>query len=894
MFVHSDHTGRTGTINPIEGQWTNFYLVAGKPVRWRNTVRWQSNKLMNSRIRSSNGNRETRNIIKIAHWNMGNSLWQNKRVEIDALVLDKQPDVLYISEANLMDTLPDSDRYILGYSLHLPSTMGKHNCSRIVCLVRDGIEVRVHREWMNDDVAVVWISIKNGNKGRLYVGGVYREHQMLLKPKPNPTKTLDAQLERWNKFLIGWKKATKNKNVVLIGDTNLDYLRWLTPDQHHEKMVQRPKDVFETAGHIQIIKGATRTWRGQVDSLVDHVWLDKPQRLISHHNELRGSSDHNLIYIILRTKDRHFDSQEIFRRSWKLFSAEKFKLKLSEIDWTPFWNTDNLDQKNTFFEENVGRVLQELAPLKNSQVRKNYKNWVDDDLKISMRERDCQRETAKISDSQEDWMLYRKMRNQCSKKLKKKKNDFMTSIFDSFKEKNYLKNIFRTSKELLGWSSPGQPSCLMDEGRLFKKPSEVADILRKFFENKIQKIMSKMEKNGRDPLEFLTRAMNTWSERKNLPVFNLRKISLLEAVNLIKGLGNSKSFGRDYLDAFSLKCAVGIIAPLIRELVNSSISESTYIMKWKQARTIPILKSTEVSRLLPSSYHPISLLPVVSKLVERAVQQQLLHHFEQHNLLHPNGHAYRPHLSTNTAMTQLMDTVYTATDMKMITSMMAMDQSAAFDCVSHTILLKKLRMYNCSTETIAWIEDYLRFRSQQIVIGKHCSRISSLYRGVPQGSILGPLLYLIYTNEIADTVRENHCNSPSHLDKSRLFGNNCNSCGTLITYADDLTLIVSNKNRNNNQVKLNVNLARLEIFLNSNELAVNTDKTAITELMIKQKQGRTNGNPPHLIVQDKDNPGEVIKISNSNCFRILGCNIQPNITWKMHLETGKKSNIANN
>ena len=404
-----------------DNQWIKYYLLDGNPVKWRNSVRWESNKLMNSEIRAKNGNRESRSIIKIAHWNMGNSLWQNKRTDIDALVLQKSPDVLYISEANLMDTLPESERYIMGYSMHLPSTMGKHKCSRIVCLVKEGMEIKIHSEWMHQDVAVVWLSLKNGNKGRLYVGGVYREHQMLLKPKPNPTKTLDAQLDRWNKFLLGWKKATKNKNVVLIGDTNLDFLRWDSPDQSHEKMVQRSKDVFEAAGHIQVIKGATRTWKGQVDSLVDQVWMDKPQRLISQHNELRGSSDHNLIYILVRTKDRHFDAPEIFRRSWKMFSAEIFKLKLSEIDWTPFYSTDNLDVKNTFFEENVGRVLQEIAPLKNSQLRKNHRNWIDDDLKISMRDRDLQREKAKLTDSLTDWNSYRQMRNSCSKMIKKKK-----------------------------------------------------------------------------------------------------------------------------------------------------------------------------------------------------------------------------------------------------------------------------------------------------------------------------------------------------------------------------------------------------------------------------------------------------------------------------------------
>ena len=187
------------------------------------------------------------------------------------------------------------------------------------------------------------------------------------------------------------------------------------------------------------------------------------------------------------------------------------------------------------------------------------------------------------------------------------------------------------------------------------------------------------------------------------------------------------------------------------------------------------------------------------------------------------------------------------------------------------------------------MEQYLQYRSQQVVIGKHSSRMSTMDRGVPQGSILGPLLYLIYTNEIADTINETHCKNEIHLDKSRLFGTNCTKCGTLVTFADDLTLIISDRNRNQNQLRMNINLARLKGFLNNNELAVNTDKTAILEMMIKQKQGRTQGDPPHLIVENKEKPGELIKISDSKCFRILGSNLQSNITWKMHLESGKKA-----
>ena len=180
-----------------------------------------------------------------------------------------------------------------------------------------------------------------------------------------------------------------------MGDINLDFLKWQNPDRVHEKMTQRTKDAIEGAGHVQIIKGATRSWRGQTSSLIDNCWLDKPQRIISHHNEVRGSSDHNHISIILRMKDRCFSAPELQKRSWKDFSPKIFKKEISEIDWNPIFETDNLNLKNSYFEEKVGLALEKVAPMKYIQVIKNHRNWVDTELKNLMQERDFLKQTAK-------------------------------------------------------------------------------------------------------------------------------------------------------------------------------------------------------------------------------------------------------------------------------------------------------------------------------------------------------------------------------------------------------------------------------------------------------------------------------------------------------------------
>ena len=301
------------------------------------------------------------------------------------------------------------------------------------------------------------------------------------------------------------------------------------------------------------------------------------------------------------------------------------------------------------------------------------------------------------------------------------------------------------------------------------------------------------------------------------------------------------------------------------------------------------MKSKELSRLSPASYRPIALLPVLSKIVERTVQTQLQDYLEKNALLNSNGHAYRKDLSTSTAIMQLTERLYEATDSNLISQMLALDQSAAFDCVSHPILVQKLRLYGCDEDTITWMQSYLGHRTQYTTIGRHKSNMVAVDRGVPQGSILGPLLYLLFTNEITEVIKDQNCPDTSHSNNTELFGQNCNQCGEIIIYADDITYLIANKHRASNQDKINVNLEKLNIFLNDNELKLNIGKTHLLELMIKQKRGRINGNPPQIEVTTDS--GERKIIHDKKELRILGVNFQHNLGWKAHMETGLKATL---
>ena len=177
----------------------------------------------------------------------------------------------------------------------------------------------------------------------------------------------------------------------------------------------------------------------------------------------------------------------------------------------------------------------------------------------------------------------------------------------------------------------------------------------------------------------------------------------------------------------------------------------------------------------PSSYRPISLLPVVSKLIEKAIQYQIVSYMNTSLQWNSNNHAYKQRHSTTTTLLEMTDLVYQACDERAIAVIMGVDQTAAFDSVEHTLLYKKLQLYNFDDSTIAWIKTYLENRSQYVVVGAHNSPMKPVISGVPQGSVLGPVLYTIFLNELPDIVNEyNTCNDTSHTPSPYLFGKNCN------------------------------------------------------------------------------------------------------------------------
>ena len=365
-------------------------------------------------------------------------------------------------------------------------------------------------------------------------------------------------------------------------------------------------------------------------------------------------------------------------------------------------------------------------------------------------------------------------------------------MFENIAADKDVGRLYKTVKTQLGWSTNGPPISLLVDDRVTSSSQEMASTLLDYYRKKIEDLMTALPRVRKDPTSWLKNQIKTFGDyparRKK---FEFRQISLSETVKIIDSLGTISAFGHDELDSQTIKSIASSIYIPIHHLINISLRTRKFANRWKIGRLIPLFKGKKLDRLQTSSYRPVSLLPLVSKLVERVVQQQMLNFLNETQQLNPYNNAYRKGFSTATALMQISDVIHSAAELNTVVNVMTVDETAAFDCICSKTLDSKLKLYNFGTETREWFADYLGFRSQYVSIGSKRSAMMQVKYGVPQGSVLGPLLYTLYINELPSILSDDEaCKDDFHVKQLRnkpetLFPTICPSCPNIPSFADD-------------------------------------------------------------------------------------------------------------
>ena len=265
----------------------------------------------------------------------------------------------------------------------------------------------------------------------------------------------------------------------------------------------------------------------------------------------------------------------------------------------------------------------------------------------------------------------------------------------------------------------------------------------------------------------------------------------------------------------------------------------------------------------------------------------MVEYLASNELIHPNHHAYRKHHNTTTALIQLYDVWLESLENGELGGVCFLDMSAAFDIVDHSLLLKKLELYGFDRDMVSWTSSYLSGRSQSVCIDGNLSKLLPVVHGVPQGSILGPLLYTLFTNELPDVIQDPSQHIPGQTSGSTWppYSMGCRCCGTVGCYADDTTYSYSDSDPEQLSLKMSSQYKVLSDFLVSNRLKLNDDKTHLMVLSTSQARLRRNRRDEASV--QITTPTEIIE--QSEFEKLLGTWLHQDMKWAENIMDNNES-----
>ena len=330
--------------------------------------------------------------------------------------------------------------------------------------------------------------------------------------------------------------------------------------------------------------------------------------------------------------------------------------------------------------------------------------------------------------------------------------------------KGNSRELWKTLNKVTSQKSSPPPSSIEANGVSLTDPKSIADTFNTHFSTIGTKLAAAI-RVGLWP-------RRSGSQSNGTPIvankFHFQQVDETFVRKQLKDLKTNKAIGLDKIGAKMLKDSAYVSAPVLTNLFNRSLRSSTFPNIWKSGKVSALFKSGDRSD--PNNYRPITILPKMSKILEKVVHSQVYSYLEENQILTPKQFGFRPKLSTEIALAHFTDNILGNMDKGLITGAVFLDLSKAFD----TRLFSKLQSTGFLSDTVKWFQSYLTNRKQVTAIANQTSSSKPVPIGVPQGSILGPLLFLIYVNDFP--LHVSHCEMSLYADDTVIYySSNCTS-----------------------------------------------------------------------------------------------------------------------
>ena len=713
---------------------------------------------------------DNNNALNVMHINIRSFYKHIDELEAFLSLLIETPHIIVISETWLKNNNCHTAT-ITGYT-PVHCNRESQNSGGISIYIKNEIDFKQlpHLTYSNQTIESLAIEVSIDKKTIIIVG-IYRPHSDTIFNFQNALNNIIHD------------NSLINKSVCITGDFNINLLN--TDNNNVNNFINN----MHSSHFITNITKPTRFPPNTNDrpSLIDHVWVNCLNKYTSGIIQA-DITDHCPVFNIFDlNKENNPPVNKVFR-PFSINNFDLFSRKLCTNEWQ-FYNKIDINDKFSSFISELNKIYTSCFPLKTKQLpqRKTQKPWMTAGLinSVKIKDKNFRKFRAGLISAE----TKNRYKNLLTLLIRKSKNDYYANLFTN--NRTNLKRTWNIIKSLTNNNNTKKRiKEIVVDNKIYNSSIDIANNLNNFFAT----IAEDLDKKLPPPIENIQ--LPNLSPQHS---FYLRPISNDDCIDIIAKLKN-KNNGINNITTSLIKRTKHLLAPHITFLVNESFKTGVFPAICKEAIITPIFKDGDKTNM--SNYRPISVLPFMSKILERAMSLRILHYLDTFKFISKNQYGFQRKISTSDAITDLTEQIYKNLDDKEHTIAIFLDLKKAFDTVNHDILIRKLQNYGCRGIPLNWFHSFLRDRKQCVKIGDAISEMKTVNIGVAQGSILGPLLFLLYINDFP--VDNNY---------------------KIVLYADDTTLIFKHKNLNELIRTINISMKRIYSWLVTNRLSLNYDKT---------------------------------------------------------------------
>ena len=580
-------------------------------------------------------------------------------------------------------------------------------------------------------------------------------------------------------------------------------------------------------------------------TIIDNIFINLINANVISGNILTQISDHLPQFLILKNANIPHHKLAVLKSDYSRYNEGNFVSDFNETEFSYLNGSSDINNNYDQFLKDITLLVEKHVPTKQCSKKESKlkgKPWINYRVQKMMKIRDRILRKLKRKRSASNIALYKKFRNRVSNELKKSKQRYFQNYFTTYSQN--IKKLWSGMKNIISHKncSTSVISQIKDKnGNISYDPAEISNIFNDYFVNVADCLAKNIPRTPKSALDYL--------RNKNGNSMFLTPVTPLEIEDIIANLDSTKSIGPFSIPINLLQVLKGHISHPLAKLINQSFVQGIVPSKLKVAKVIPLFKQGD-SKML-SNYRPISLLPMFSKLYEKAMHKRLYSFVTSNNIIHPLQFGFQENHSVDHALISITEAIRSTLDNKKYGCGVFIDLQKAFDSVNHNLLLSKLEHYGMRGDFLLWLSSYLSNRHQYVSVNGRDSNLMTIAYGVPQGSVLGPLLFLLFINDL-----------PGVSKKLKFY-----------LFADDTNIYYETDTPDKLAKKVNTELKYVKQWLDANKLSLNINKT---NYMFFHSPGAT------LPVNAAIKIGNRF-ISRVKYMKFLGLLLDEHLCWKYHL-----------